>query len=390
MSTPIQQDELSPDDPKYYAPPRWRTGEIEAPPIQPPIQPPIHPPLRTPEPPSYQSSTHRTSRQVDMLLTNAFPKLRRHPDELEYNRVRITALVSAVGVVVWTGICIAAAIGRLDSTNFYQLINGLGSANRTEIPKIQSAPPPSPATVGERLQAANTALFKVLPQTSAPAFVVEDVSGIVNAALPLAIQVTNYTPNTTINLSGFVVGTMLSSGVEAGAGQWRVAIDDLPNTRVIPPPDYVGPMTVAAELRSGDDQAIVRTSLRLIWRPAATDSSGSAEPRSTDAFSAARDDVESKQAALEQFAAPENDLAVPQPRQLKTGRHASSGAKAGSVKNYRFAKRHRHRSPSSDPELQYGDSRGELRPSLTYNLFGSPWERRAFWTDDLDSWGRRR
>ena len=27
MSTPIQQDELSPDDPIFYAPPKWRTGE---------------------------------------------------------------------------------------------------------------------------------------------------------------------------------------------------------------------------------------------------------------------------------------------------------------------------------------------------------------------------
>jgi hypothetical protein len=386
MSTPIQQDELSPDDPKYYAPPRWRTGEIEAP----PIQPPIHPPLRTTEPPSYQTSTHRISRQVDMLLTNAFPKSRRHPEELEYNRVRMTALVSAVGVVVWTGFCITAALSRLDTTNFYQLINGLGSANRTEISKVESAPSPSPVTVEERLQAANTALFKVSPQISAPTFVVEDVSGIVNAALPLAIKVTNYTHNMTINLSGFVVGTMLSLGAEGGAGQWRVAIDDLPNTRVIPPPDYVGPMTVAAELRGGDDQAIVRTSLRLIWRPAATDSTGAVVPRPSDAFSSALDDMASKPVVLEKAAAPQDDLAGTQPRRLKAGRHASSAAKASSLKKHGIAKRRWHRSPSSDPEMQYVGSRGELRPSLTYNLFDSPRERRPVWTDDLDPWGRKR
>ena len=35
MSTPIQHGELSPEDPKFYAPPRWRSGAITAPPIQP-------------------------------------------------------------------------------------------------------------------------------------------------------------------------------------------------------------------------------------------------------------------------------------------------------------------------------------------------------------------
>jgi hypothetical protein len=35
MSTPIQGAELSPDDPKFYAPPRWRRGAVAAPPIQP-------------------------------------------------------------------------------------------------------------------------------------------------------------------------------------------------------------------------------------------------------------------------------------------------------------------------------------------------------------------
>jgi hypothetical protein len=35
MSTPIQGAKLSPEDPKFYAPPRWRSGAATAPPIQP-------------------------------------------------------------------------------------------------------------------------------------------------------------------------------------------------------------------------------------------------------------------------------------------------------------------------------------------------------------------
>ena len=38
MSTPIQGAELSPDDPKFYAPPRWRSGAATAPPIQPSVE----------------------------------------------------------------------------------------------------------------------------------------------------------------------------------------------------------------------------------------------------------------------------------------------------------------------------------------------------------------
>src|SRR4030095_15574697 len=35
LSTPIQGAELSPEDPKFYAPPSWRSGAVAAPPIQP-------------------------------------------------------------------------------------------------------------------------------------------------------------------------------------------------------------------------------------------------------------------------------------------------------------------------------------------------------------------
>jgi len=380
MSTPIQHDVLSPDDPKYYAPPKWRSGEIEAPPIQ--------PQLRTHEFPDHPTSAHSISRHVDMPLTNAPPRSRRPSDELEYKRVRVTAIASAVGVIVWIGFCISAALGRLDTTSVTQWRNWFVSAN--EISKVESAPPPSPVTIEERLSAANMALSKVSPPMLTPTFVVADVSGIVNAALPLAIKVTNYTPNTTINLSGFVVGTMLSSGVDAGGGRWRVAIDDLPNTRVIPPPDYVGPMTVMAELRSGDDQAIVRTSLRLNWRPPESESTGVVEPRPSDAFSSALNKMESKQNPLEPVSAPQNDLAVAQPETPKAARHASSSSKAGSTRHHRLAKKRLHRNPSSDPELQtYVDSRGELRSSMSYG-FDTGRERRPFWTDDLDFWARRR
>ena len=285
MSTPIQQAEVSPDDPKYYAPPRWRSGEMGAPPIQ--------PSSRAAELPSSHASTDWTSRHGDMSLTHAFPKPRQRSDEHEFSGVRMTAFASAVGVVtwIWIAFCITTGLARLDTTNVGQLRSGLLSANDPEI------------TLNERLQEANTAIHKVSRPVIAPTLAVADVTGAVNAALPLAIKVTNYTPNTTINLAGLVGGTTLSAGTDAGEGQWRVAIDDLPNTRVIPPPQYVGPMTIVAELRSANDQAIVRTSVRLAWRPAAADSTEAVEPSPSAPPPSVVDNATPKQPPFEQLLA---------------------------------------------------------------------------------------
>jgi hypothetical protein len=365
MSTPIQQGELRPDDPKFYAPPKWRSSEIDAPSIQ--------PSLKATEFPASQPSADWTSRDDNVLLVEASPESREHPAKLEHSRMHITALAIAVGVVVWTAFCIAVGLGRLDITAFGQMRNGLLFANDPEI------------SVSERLQAANTALQKVSRQVLAPTLVVTDASGDVNAALPLAIKVTNYTPDISINLSGLVVGTTLSSGAGAGEGQWRIAIDDLPNTRVIPPPGYVGPMTVIAELRSGDDQAIVRTPVQLIWHPDATGSTEAAEPQS--AAPPPDKIIATEQAIDEQLIARQKaSVTQPSPR-LKARRHHSDTTRASSFRNHSFAKKRRHRAPLSDPELQANVNFGwERRSTLAYDLSANadrPGERRPLWNNDL-------
>lgn len=252
MSTPIQQDELSPNDPKFYAPPKWRSGETDV--------PSVHPFLKVPALPPSQASAGGTSRYSEASLAGPRSESAEHSDAKEYKRVRTTALACAVGVVVWIAFCITTGLARLDTSS----------------PAL-SANDPEPS-LNERLQAANTALDKVSRPALAPTLVVADASGVVNTALPLAVKVTNYTPNTTVNLSGLVAGTMLSSGARAEEGQWRIAIDDLSQTLVIPPPKYVGEMTIVAELRGGDDRPIVRTPVRLTWRSADADFTAAVGP----------------------------------------------------------------------------------------------------------------
>ncbi|MGA7387113.1 MAG: hypothetical protein WBW99_04180 [Pseudolabrys sp.] len=369
MSTPIQQGELSPDDPKFYAPPKWRSVEIDAPSIQ--------PSLRAAELPVSQPSADWTSRDDNVLLVEVVSQSREHPDNFEHSRMRVTVLAIAVGVVVWTAFCIAVGLGRLETTAFAQMRNGLLFANDPEI------------SVSERLQAANTVVQKVSWQVLAPTLAVADASGDVNAALPLAIKVTNYTPDISINLSGLVVGTMLSSGSDAGEGQWRIAIDDLPNTHVIPPPGYVGSMTVIAELRSGDDQAIVRTPVQLIWHPGATGSTEATEPQSS-AVPPPDDTITTEQAVDEQLVAPQKESTVTQPSpRVKPRRHHSDTTRASSFKNHSFATKRRHRVPLSDPEQQTSVDPGwEQRLTLGYDLFANadrPGERRPLWNNNLQT-----
>src|SRR5665213_1651264 len=130
----------------------------------------------------------------------------------------------------------------------------------------------------ERLQAANAALDRVAQKAPVPKLVVENGSGEVNAPLPLGVTVTNSTPGTTVSLSGLPAGSVLSTGSESAEGQWRIALDELPATRVIPPRDYVGPMTIVAELRGANGQAIIRGPVEYTWRQAASDSSKAAAP----------------------------------------------------------------------------------------------------------------
>jgi len=330
MSTPIQQAELSPDDPKFYAPPKWRSGEISAPPLQPSLRASG---LRNSPPPAENSppATDWISPQDEASAREAVSESLEQSHHLEYIRVRVTAIASAVGVVAWTAFCITIGLERLDKVNFGQSV----LANDSE------------SSLNERLEAANTALQRERRPLIAPTLVVADSSGVVNAALPLSIKVTNYTPDTKINLSGLVPGTVLSSGRRAEEGQWHIAVDDLAQTHVIPPPEYVGPMTIVAELRNGDDQAIVRTPLKLTWRTATVEATGVKElaPAAAALPSVVENPVP-KQALFEQFLAWQNE---------------SASAPSTPLRRHKVSKRHRHRNHSPALELASAEPRWQPR-----------------------------
>jgi hypothetical protein len=169
---------------------------------------------------------------------------------------------------------------------------------------------------------------------------------------------------------------MLSAGFGAGDGQWRVPIDDLPNAHVIPPSDYVGPMTVVAELRRGDDQAVVRAPVHLTWNSPPSDVIESEKPSASSPISDALDDLPMPKEMLEQTPARETVSESTQSRRAKIRKHAS---KEQSVRRH-------HRSPRSlqveqQPSVEY-------RAASGFNLFATPnfaFERRQFWNSDVET-----
>jgi hypothetical protein len=345
MSTPIQQDELSPDDPIFYAPRKWRTGE------------------RRGQVPESAGSPGWTASDDGLSFAEAFTKSQRHSGGIEHSRVRITALACAVAVIAWTAFCVTVGLSRIDTPAFAQW---------RSVPPLAGG---SDDSLNVRLQAADVALNKVSRQIFPPTLAVADASGFVNSALPLAIKVTNYTPDTTVNLSGLARGTMLSAGFGAGDGQWRVPIDDLPNAHVIPPSDYVGPMTVVAELRRGDDQAVVRAPVHLTWNSPPSDAIRTETASVSSPISDALDDLPMPKEVLEQTPARETVSESTQSRRAKIRKHASKG---------QSVRRH-HRSPRS-MQVEQQPSVEIRTASGPFDLFASPnfaFERRQFWNSDF-------
>lgn len=168
---------------------------------------------------------------------------------------------------------VAAAAGIIVGIIFFKAPNfaeGRDSAISTKEAEI---------SLTERRNAGTAALRQALQKALTPTLSVKGGSGEVNVPLPLGIDVTNYASGSIINFSGLLAGTVMSAGAASGEGIWSIAVDDLPKALVIPPRDYVGPMTIIAELHGSNGEAIVRSPVRYIWKQDAAESSKTLRPR---------------------------------------------------------------------------------------------------------------
>ena len=254
MSTSNQRDALDPKDLLYYAPHRLRQSDNDQPTLQ-------------PLPGESGQSELTTSREQRpcydaALLVDAVPKALRKPygpepiiEPLDFvlQRARRNEVFSlASRFVVAAGIVAGVAL-------FY-VMNFTGSRDQALSTEAGGT------SLSATPQAKKAAMEQLIQKMTAPTLAVEDAEGNSNEPLSLGVKVTGNTLGETVNLSGLPADTKLTTGVSSAAGEWRVAVNDLPVTVVIPPRDYVGQMNIVAELRDGNGQAVVRSPVRLIWR----------------------------------------------------------------------------------------------------------------------------
>ena len=194
-------------------------------------------------------------------VENPFPEVLRLSGEPEATEpkafVRHPARRNKAFVVA---ICSTAVAGIAGGAALLYVMNFNGS--RDQALSAKDGGISFPATPQEK----KAAVDQLIQKMTIPALVVEDHDGNINAPLPLGVKVTGHTQGETVNLSGLPADTRLTTGVSSAAGEWRVAIHDLPVTVVIPPRDYVGPMNIVAELPGDNGEPVLRRAVRLTWK----------------------------------------------------------------------------------------------------------------------------
>jgi hypothetical protein len=242
MGTPVRDGTLTPKDLRYYAPRNLRDDASDLSSFQFSLDADE---LQNPEAPG-DPKPDAVAPLPDIFHPSASSESDGKTGTARFARLKVLALVGG-----------AAAVGLFVGITLLDAIQG-----RDEAPPAQAPEMPLAA----RLQSATTDLQKVSQPVVAPLLTASDSSGDMNVPLPLGLEVKNYTAGAMVELSGLPAGTVISTGSATGNGQWRIAVDDLPKTRITPPADYVGSMTLMARVGAGNGQAAVRSPLRLTWR----------------------------------------------------------------------------------------------------------------------------
>jgi hypothetical protein len=124
-------------------------------------------------------------------------------------------------------------------------------------------------------QRLRSSLFPASSRKPAPTLIVRDNSGYINEPLELGISVDAAAPGMTVMIKWMPVGARLTAGRRANANEWRVPAQDISDTAIIPPTDFVGEMNLSADLRGADAATLVTAFVRLTWASAQSGSAPS-------------------------------------------------------------------------------------------------------------------
>jgi hypothetical protein len=138
----------------------------------------------------------------------------------------------------------------------------------------------SAQTSWQRLRAS---WFPASPRKPAPTLIVRNNSGYANEPLELGVSVDAPTPGMTVMIKSMPAGVRLTAGTRVSADEWRVPAQDISETAIIPPADFVGEMNLSAELYTTDGAILVTAFIQLTWASARSDSAAVAAASTTAA-----------------------------------------------------------------------------------------------------------
>ncbi len=119
-------------------------------------------------------------------------------------------------------------------------------------------------------QSLRTSLFAATQRKTAPTLIVRDGSGLINEPLRLGIVVEDPAPGASVTVRKIPTDARLTAGKRISPSEWRVPVQDIADTAIIPPADFVGGLILSAELHGADGAALVATFFGLTWTPQPT------------------------------------------------------------------------------------------------------------------------
>jgi hypothetical protein len=271
--SPLIRNNIDPSNPLYYAPPRLR---------QPPLVPPSERPDdegqalvpsgggATPVRPGPEDEPRRQSRIFEEAVSRAMQ------EQLEPDQIHSPSLLNrrAGRHALW------GAVAKFALASAAAAVIALVLVTVVPIARSPTKPGDDGPSLATRWQSLKASLFSAPQRKQMSTLVVNDSSGSVNEPLQVGISVTAPSAGASVTLRGLPPGARLTAGKRIGAGEWRIPAQEISTAAVIPPDDFTGQVTVAAELRGDDGEALVGSSVHLAWAPASlTTASTTAMPQ---------------------------------------------------------------------------------------------------------------
>jgi hypothetical protein len=264
--SPLIRNNIDPSNPLYYAPPRLRQPGLEPPPERPDDE--SHGALvpssagSTPVRLEPESLPRRQSRVFEEAVSRAIQ------EQLESDLMHVPSALNRRDGRLW------GVVARFALAAAAAAVIALILVTVVPIARSPAKPGDDGPSLAARWQSFKASLFPAPQRKPVSTLVVNDSSGGVNETLQLGISVSAPSAGASVTLRGLPPGARLTAGKRIGVGEWRVPAQEISAVAVIPPDDYTGQVTVAAELRGDDGEALVGSSVHLAWASASLTTAG--------------------------------------------------------------------------------------------------------------------